>query len=1112
MPFSESMVPLLHHASSVVHRAVTSVRYAAAGFFLTLVGLSLPVAQGQEVTLAAWNVSTQTGGVNNFGISPLAASTADPNVTVTPLTRGDGVITTGTGAQRGFGGVGWNVTAADGETANKFFIFGVAANPGFKLSLTKIGQLDYRRSGTGATTALLQYQVGAGTFSTIQSLDLTVSATSGASLGPIDLSAISQLQNVPTGTPVTFRILPSSASGSGGTFYVFDVANSVEADLSVLGTVTTTSGTPPVITSFTPASGPAGKVVTINGTNFGASPTVSFNGTAAPGATVNAARTQITVTVPAGAATGLILVSSAGGSANSSTVFTIPPQPALTVTASPVSFEENSSTEGTVERPQDAPEGNLLVTLTSSLPGKATIPATVTINSGQSFANFTITGVPDLVFGSAATVSIKASAAGYTDGSTTVTVTNVDAPPPAADPTVVINKYLNNAPSGQPDYIELLVINNGTAGTTLDMRGMIVKDFSDSMGSDNGGKFTFSESSLFEKVKTGTLVVLAFDENSSDTDGSDFSLRLGLKDPTYFTALSGFDISTTEMVMIKARDSSTAGIVGGIHALAAGNAGALFNDAVCAKVRADLTTGTGRAVMIVSEAGTIADFKNGPATGGLTLATTAFGIPNNVSNNTYIRKLRGITNLDGAASATVSNATPGSPLIGSAFFQRSSSNQTLSFNVLASASGGNVTTIRITLPVAFGVPVAGNTTLDGAGSAAATVAVSGQDVTISKAAISTENPLIVNIKSLTIPNPSAVTDFGSYPIAMAAAGSGGVLTPVSVPPVVRVTIPIANLRDVDAGGVPLDLGKTVAVEAVCTEENFNTVELSGYLQDGDFGINVFNFSQVATLIRGNRYIVMGPILVFRGLTEINPPDAGSVIDLGAATQPAPLAVSLAELLANPEALEGRLVKVAGLNRSPTELDVWNNAVSITLQDSTGTMIDIRIQAGSTASTEPSYPVTITGILSQFSGTTAPFIGGYQLMPRDPDDLKTTTVNNAYATWAAGFPGIGGPDEDADRDGHSNFMEFALGTIPNARTSLQPIEVTIVAGGPGISLIKGPGTASAVNFVIEGSVNLESWTTSPNEISIVENSTTLLKAKYLGNSPRYYFRTKVTALP
>ena len=84
MPFSESMVPLLHHASSVVHRAVTSVRYAAAGFFLTLVGLSLPVAQGQEVTLAAWNVSTQTGGVNNFGISPLAASTADPNVKVTP--------------------------------------------------------------------------------------------------------------------------------------------------------------------------------------------------------------------------------------------------------------------------------------------------------------------------------------------------------------------------------------------------------------------------------------------------------------------------------------------------------------------------------------------------------------------------------------------------------------------------------------------------------------------------------------------------------------------------------------------------------------------------------------------------------------------------------------------------------------------------------------------------------------------------------------------------------------------------------------------------------------------------------------------------------------------
>ncbi|MDO7849881.1 T9SS type A sorting domain-containing protein, partial [Hymenobacter sp. M29] len=50
---------------------------------------------------------------------------------------------------------------------------------------------------------------------------------------------------------------------------------------------------------------------------------VTFNGTVAPTFTVNSA-TQITVTVPTGATTGLIGVTTAGGTGTSTTVFTIP--------------------------------------------------------------------------------------------------------------------------------------------------------------------------------------------------------------------------------------------------------------------------------------------------------------------------------------------------------------------------------------------------------------------------------------------------------------------------------------------------------------------------------------------------------------------------------------------------------------------------------------------------------------------------------------------------------------------------------------------------------------------------------------------------------------------
>ena len=76
----------------------------------------------------------------------------------------------------------------------------------------------------------------------------------------------------------------------------------------------------PTITSFTPVSGAVGTSVTINGTNLTGA-TVSFNGTVATTSSVTA--TSITCTVPAGAATGAISVTTTGGTATSSSLFTV---------------------------------------------------------------------------------------------------------------------------------------------------------------------------------------------------------------------------------------------------------------------------------------------------------------------------------------------------------------------------------------------------------------------------------------------------------------------------------------------------------------------------------------------------------------------------------------------------------------------------------------------------------------------------------------------------------------------------------------------------------------------------------------------------------------------
>jgi hypothetical protein len=195
--------------------------------------------------LAGWDVHSLPGGSNNFGVSPLAATTTATNLTVGGLTRGSGVSTTGTAAARGWGGLDWFTTSiAAAINAGDMVSFTLSAQPGYQLSLSSLSRLDYRRSSAGPGSGALQYQLGNGTFVTIATFSYPSTAASGASVSPIDLSTVAALQNVPAGTSITLRLVNHSASGAGGTWYLFDVANTTAADLEVSGTVS--SSGPPV--------------------------------------------------------------------------------------------------------------------------------------------------------------------------------------------------------------------------------------------------------------------------------------------------------------------------------------------------------------------------------------------------------------------------------------------------------------------------------------------------------------------------------------------------------------------------------------------------------------------------------------------------------------------------------------------------------------------------------------------------------------------------------------------------------------------------------------------------------------------------------------------------
>jgi len=85
---------------------------------------------------------------------------------------------------------------------------------------------------------------------------------------------------------------------------------------------TVTLPPPPTISSFSPSDGLVGTQVTINGTDFTNASSVKFNGTSAGSFTVNSS-TQILATVPTGATTGKISVTTAGGTASSADDFTV---------------------------------------------------------------------------------------------------------------------------------------------------------------------------------------------------------------------------------------------------------------------------------------------------------------------------------------------------------------------------------------------------------------------------------------------------------------------------------------------------------------------------------------------------------------------------------------------------------------------------------------------------------------------------------------------------------------------------------------------------------------------------------------------------------------------
>ncbi len=539
------------------------------------------------------------------------------------LTRGSGVIAPASGAAaRAWGGTDWIAASSSAAaTANDTVTFGFTVGPNKQASISSI-DLAYRRSSSGPSSGQWSYQIGSGSFVDIGAVQSFSNSTStGAALPSLDLTSVTALQNLTPGTQVTFRLANFGGTNTGGTWYVYDFANSTANDLVVNGTVTdATAGTSTTttLTSITPLTANQGDSVTFQGTvvaatgtatptgtieirNGGATGTLLASTTAITGSGLNGTYNFSSTTIPVGtfnsiqayyvpsagfaasnsATFGSTLTVNAVGATTTTTITSITPLTAntgdsITFAGTVVANSGTATPTGTVEIRDGGATGTLLASTTaitgSGVNGAFSFSSTsVPAGTYSSIQAFYIAGSGfqssnSTTFGSTLTVSGTAASINYTGGTYTQ---NFD--------TLAATGTASTLPTGW------LFAETGTAANTIYTAG--------NGSSNSGDTFSFGTGTATDRafggLQSGSLIptVGAAIKNSSGSTLTSFTLgytgeqwRLGATsradqldfqyslDATSLTTGTWIDVNTLDFVA-----PITAGTVGALDGNATAN-------------------------------------------------------------------------------------------------------------------------------------------------------------------------------------------------------------------------------------------------------------------------------------------------------------------------------------------------------------------------------------------------------------------------------------------------------------------------------------------------------------------------------------------------------------
>jgi len=271
--------------------------------------------------------------------------------------------------------------------------------------------------------------------------------------------------------------------------------------------------------------------------------------------------------------------------------------------------------------------------------GATGLPAGWTVNSTSGLVSGTASSSAGMVNFTVSAINVEGTT------SATYTLKVVGTGTTGEQNSIPLSVVINKMQYAVPDLIELLVVGNNSdaaAGLPVDLRGMILKDFSSRNSLDTGGRFVFRNVPLWSSVKAGTLIVLATGKTlAEDLDPSDFILRVNLGNLEYFESGGGtMDLELNDMILLKAAGYGIEGIAGGIHALGIGSEGTQYSDFSGKKTRAKQAFSSSRGYFgyVLNSGASLSDFS---ANNGAGLAATkSFGVGNTTENISYITQLR----------------------------------------------------------------------------------------------------------------------------------------------------------------------------------------------------------------------------------------------------------------------------------------------------------------------------------------------------------------------------------------------------------------------------------------------------------------------------------------